>query len=368
MTTNQHYQIKKISVRGFRNFANVDNLELPQLAVLVGANGTGKSNLLQFLKMLSGSLRPYGLQAFVMEYGGGNNQLFGGSKTTQHIEAQITLETNNETNEYCVKFVYNSKEDTLYFGEEVLNINNKQLRFSAVGKNSILPQLVVDKSHPARSVAQSIIDTLKNYIVYQFHDTSAKSNLNIMWDETDNAYLLTDGSNLAPVLLRLMQDYPQRYQFIVRQIQQVIPTFDDFVLEPINGKVILKWKAKNSNIALGPHLTSDGTLRIFCLFTLLNLPDDMLPNVVMLDELELGLHPHVIALVTDMVKSLAERRQVLIATQSPLIVDAFEAENIIMVSSQNDGATKMTPMIQTDYQFWLEEGYTLSDVWLKELM
>ena len=71
------------------------------------------------------------------------------------------------------------------------------------------------------------------------------------------------------------------------------------------GKVSLRWKAKRMEETFGAHLTSDGSLRFFALVTLLNLPPEMLPDVLLLDEPELGLHPAAVALIGDMVKSLA---------------------------------------------------------------
>lgn len=127
----------------------------------------------------------------------------------------------------------------------------------------------------------------------------------------------------------------------------------------------LRWRAKGSDKTFGPHLTSDGSLRLFCLFTLLNLPSDMLPDVLMIDDPELGLHPHAIALTADMIKSVASQRQVFIATQSPLMVDAFEVDNILVTRLDN-GATTLTPMDRDEYQSWLQDDYLPSDLWLKE--
>ena len=155
-----------------------------------------------------------------------------------------------------------------------------------------------------------------------------------------------------------------RYQLIVRQIQRVLPAFKDFVLEPLSGKVLLRWVGLHSDKVFGSHLTSDGSLRLFCLLTLLNLPVDRLPDVMFFDEPELGLHPHAITLVAEMFKRVAASKQVFIATQSPYMVDCFELSNII-VADNHGGETTLRNLPADAYQQWLDDDYLLSDIWLK---
>ena len=123
----------------------------------------------------------------------------------------------------------------------------------------------------------------------------------------------------------------RRFDLICRHIGRILPEFDRFVIEESYGKVLLRWKAKWSEKTFGAHLTSDGSLRFFALVTLLNLPPEMLPSVILLDEPELGLHPAAIGLVADMIEQLSRDRQIIVATQSPLLVDEFELDEIIVL-------------------------------------
>lgn len=364
-------RITRVSIRGFRSLACVENLELPQLAVLIGANGSGKSNLIRFFEMLSFSLKGQNLQQFVLDRGGGDDQLFLGARVTPRMEAELTLETGQGTNEYRIALNHVAP-DSLAFAEEAFRFSRHDrdgsggwVNLPMPAQESGLPDAAADNNQPAQRTARTVLFLLRNCATFQFHDTSAKASLSMRWDESETARLRSDGGNLAPILLHLSREQPRRYRFITRQIQRVLPVFQDFELEPAGGKVLLRWRAKNSDKSFGPHLTSDGSLRLFCLFTLLNLPDDMLPDVLMIDEPELGLHPHAIALTADMIKSLAVHRQIFIATQSPLMVDAFEVENIL-VAGLEEGATKLAPMDRDNYQSWLEDDYLPSDLWLKE--
>lgn len=360
-------RIKTVSIQGFRSLAKIENLELPQLTVLIGSNGSGKSNFIRFFDMLSWMLRGQNLQEFILRQGGGDDQLFMGARHTSRISAEIRIETHRGYNDYRFALAHLSAGDTLMFTDEAFRYSD--ITRSTQAPWTLLPGgvkeagLVGAKDQTARIV----VDLLKRCTTYQFHDTSANAYIKQPWDVGDNVWLRSDGANLAPILFRLQERDITRYKMIVRQITRVLPTFSDFELQPAFGKVSLRWRGKYGDKTFGPHLTSDGSLRLFCLLTLLNLSHEALPDVLFFDEPELGLHPHAITLVAEMLKKLSHTRQVFIATQSPYMVDCFELENVIVASSK-DGATSLHNMPREQYQEWLDDEYLLSDLWLKNVV
>lgn len=362
-------RIASVTVRGFRSLANIENLELPQLTVLIGANGAGKSNFIRFFDMLGWMLRGQNLQEFIARNGGGDDQLFMGARITPNIKAEINIESSNKlTSSYRFSLTHISAGDSLIFTDEAYRYNqpkNPWYSLKSNGKEARIVEITSAKVH--NTAALAVINALKNCVIHQFHDTSDKALINLPWDINDHIQLRPDGANLAPILLRLQDTDIARYKLIVRQIARVLPTFGDFVLQPAYGKVELRWRGKCSDKTFGAHLTSDGSLRLFCLITLLNLPKESLPSVIFLDEPELGLHPHAITLVSAMLKRLAHEHQVIIATQSPYMVDCFDLENVI-VADLKDGATSLRNMRREDYQQWLDDEYQVSDLWLKEII
>jgi len=357
-------RITEVSIEGFRSLQRIEKLQLPQLTVLIGGNGVGKSSFIRFFEMLGWMLRARQLQEFVVRKGGGDDQFFMGSRITPQIKAELRIETTKGFNDYRLEMAYLSPSDTLVLTHEAYRYSDSRKPSEAswsnltdIGKESALPD-------QPNTTARTIYKLLRGCTTFQFHDTSANASLHKRWDISDYAYLRSDGGNLAAVLLDLRENDTLRYRQIVRQIQRVFPTLEDFVLEPVAGKVLLRWKSKYSDKVFGAHLTSDGSLRLFCLMTLLSLPDKRLPDVLFFDEPELGLHPHAISLVAEMLKRVAKTRQVFIATQSPYMVDCFDLENII-VAGAKDGATTLRNLPKAQYQHWLDDDYLLSDIWLK---
>ena len=68
--------LEKISIEGFKSIKKLENFELKQLNVLVGANGAGKSNLLGFFELLGWMIRGQNLQEHIAIKGGGDDLLF----------------------------------------------------------------------------------------------------------------------------------------------------------------------------------------------------------------------------------------------------------------------------------------------------
>ena len=358
-------RIRSVTIEGFRSLKNIRNLELPPLTVLIGANGAGKSTLIRFFELLSWMLKAKNLQEFVLRHGGGDDQFFMGARKTPRIHAELCLDTEKGQNDYRFDLAHISAGDSVMVMNEAYRYSAhdiptkaKWTEIDAVGKESSL----LDQTH---KTAKTIVNLLRQCSSYHFHDTSINAAIHNRWDVTDSFRLRSDGGNLAAVLLDLRKTDGKRYELIVKQINRVLPTFKDFVLEEEAGKVLLRWVGRQSDKVFGSHLTSDGSLRLFCLLTLLNLPPDRLPDVMFFDEPELGLHPHAITLVAEMFKRLSKKRQIFIATQSPYLVDCFELENII-VANANNGETLLRNLPREQYQEWLDDEYQLSDIWLKQ--
>ena len=113
-------------------------------------------------------------------------------------------------------------------------------------------------------------------------------------------------------------------------------------------------------------MLSDGTLRFICLTTLLMQPTHLLPDTVLIDEPELGLHPYAINLLADMLKQVAETKQVIVSTQSVELLNAFEPQDVVVVEREG-GATALKRLDPEALKEWLED-YNLGDLWRRNVL
>ena len=368
-------KIDSISIKGFRSLADIEISGLPDVTVMIGANGSGKSNIIRFFDMLSWMLKSRRLAEFVARHGGADDQLFGGSKKTPSMEATVSLRTGDVECKFSFSLAH-AHPDRIIITKESLKWSKGGEpigEWTEVSKGKSEASLLLDDLQRQQTdqlfyaSLLPIAKSLKDLRVYHFHDTSEGSSIKKSWDIDDNHHLRSHGGNLAAVLHRLEHEDVRRFDLICRHIGRILPPFDRFEIEESYGKVSLRWKAKSTDKTFGAHLTSDGSLRTFALVTLLNLPPVVLPSVILLDEPELGLHPAAIGLVAQMIKQLSHDKQIIVATQSPLLIDEFGLEEIVVLDL-DDGRTRIRKLSTDDYKMWLDQDYTPSQLWQKNVL
>ena len=216
------------------------------------------------------------------------------------------------------------------------------------------------------TTAKVIRDLLRRIVVYQFHNTSSTARVKDKWRVEDNRWLKEDAGNLAPVLLRLRDDQGSYYQRIVDTIRLILPFFSDFELNPDHGSLLLQWRERDSDQVFDVAQSADGMLRAMALVTLLLQPEQDLPDVLIIDEPELGLHPYAINIVGGLIRSLATRIQVVVATQSAQLIDCFDPRDIVVVE-RDQRRSSFRRLNADDLSDWLQE-YSLSELWEKNVL
>ncbi|WP_419603945.1 AAA family ATPase [Thiolapillus sp.] len=186
----------------------------------------------------------------------------------------------------------------------------------------------------------------------------------------DNQRLRNNGSNIAPFLLRLKQSESlhRYYQEVVNATRLILPFFDDFRLDVFQqggaDKVKLSWQQKGSDYPLQPYHLSDGSIRFICLATALLQPNP--PSAIVIDEPELGLHPEAIRILAELITDAAQRTQVILVTQSPLLIDQFAIDDIVVVN-RKDGQSTFERLSEQDFSEWLED-YSVGELWTRNVI
>ena len=148
----------------------------------------------------------------------------------------------------------------------------------------------------------------------------------------------------------------------------VAPYVKDLVPEgPSGGNpgVLLRWVDERDEL-FGPHQLSDGTIRALALLVALGQPRSKLPRFITIDEPELGLHPLALSLFCDVVRSVSDHCQIVLATQSPALLDHFEPGEVRVVERQN-GETTIRRLEPEKLTEWLDE-FSLSELYDKNVL
>lgn len=359
-------KIYQLTIKGFKSIRHLEGFSLGNLNVLIGANGVGKSNFISYFRMLSEMVQGR-LQHWTAMQGSADLIVSYGIKETSKIESFIKFNLNGY--QFILeptldgKFVFT--EEQLYFdgplyGKSWHNIGSGHIE-------SKLKEKYLNSEQ--KSVPDYCYNSIVNWKVYHFHDTSETAGVKRLCFVHDNDYLRPDASNLAAFLYKLFLQNPDIYQQIRKTVALAIPFFDDFVLKPQAlpteaEQIRLLWRQKDSDYILWPNQLSDGSIRFICLVTALLQPEP--PTTIIIDEPELGLHPYAITLLGSLIRSASSRMQVIISTQSVSLVNEFIIDDLIIVEREQ-GHTVFNRPKEAEFKTWLE-NYSVGELWEKNIL
>ena len=364
-------RMDRLTVRGFKSIRALENFELRGLNVLIGANGTGKSNLLSLFRMLE-QLSRKRLQLFVRNSGGPERLLFGGRKRTSSVSADVVFDGGHRRYGFSLEPV--GSDGMAFASESLLSGVAGFDRYVARGDLPVEDGNVEwTGGHVEARLADCdgggfasyVLQEMQRWRVFHFQDVSRFAKVRQPAAVRDNLGLQEDAGNLAPFLRHLRERHPAHYRQVVDAVRIAAPFFGDFLyrdsLNP-DDRVELEWfQASDPDTILGTHQISDGTLRFLCLATLLLQPVELQPSLILLDEPELGLHPAALTVLAEMLQTASDERQVIVATQSADLVSELAPEDIVVVDRKDD-ASVFKRLDGDDLRDWLED-YSLGDLW-----
>lgn len=362
--TDTQTHLQGIKIQGFKSIKSLD-LKMNPINILIGANGSGKSNFISLFTFLR-NLSEGKLQTYVEKNGFANTFFHFGSKHTKSIIIEIDVGNNG----YYVEFTHGETNDTLVFENEYCTFTGSNRIFYIKGnrgESGLRPEGKADSEY-VRKYTQEYMEKCR---VYHFHDTSATAAFKQAQKLSSSVYLQADAGNLAPFLFLLKKHWQNSYQEIVAAVQTVAPFFHDFYLEPSgelgNESLLLRWIHRDHDTPFSANQLSDGTARFICMATLFLQPEWWpRPDTIVLDEPELGLHPAALEVLADIIKSVSKKTQVICSTQSVTFANYFEPEDFIVVD-QEKGVSRFSRLNRGDLAVWLE-NYQMGDIWTKNII
>lgn len=364
--------LDSLEVEGYKSIRSAE-IHLGAINVLIGANGSGKSNLLGLFGLLA-DLVDHRLQLHIARQGGADALLHFGAKKTPAAGFSLRFGLHG----YKVSLVPVVASDTLVFEYEVTlqwvarapnqdPLSGDPIRMDLGPAGHKETELLYHPWEDSIGATGPVAAAMRRWRPFHFHDTGKSAPTKQKHKIDDNRALRAEGDNIAPFLFALRTIAPGAYRRIVETVRAVAPFFDDFVLEPdvINPGVIqLAWRHTMDDGLWTADSLSDGTLRFICLATLLLQPT--LPSLIVIDEPELGLHPFAIAQLAAMVRAAATKAQVILATQSVTLLDQFDASEVIVVDRSN-GESTFQRLPESALAEWKQE-YSLGELWLKNVL
>ena len=368
-----HTRLTGIQLAGFKSIRE-QSIRFGDVTLLLGANGSGKSNLASFFTLMS-RVSGGAFQSYIARHGGANSLLYFGAKKTSQIRFSMAFGMAGDEHwryRYSADLTFGMPDRLVFEKERIdgekLGPGTPEMRHHLVSGGGAEAGVIEEDSE----LSCLITKALSGIKTYQFHDTSDNSKVRANCYTHDNETLREDAGNLAAFLYGLKgnRELDKYYRRIVRHVQNSMPQFHDFQLKPDarnENTIRLNWFDITQEFLFGPHQISDGSLRFMALASLLLQPPHRLPRVIVLDEPELGLHPAAISELAGMIRTASVHSQVIVATQSTRLVDEFELGETVVVDWDQERRCSEFKRLEGDgLNHWLER-YSLSELWEKNV-
>jgi predicted ATPase len=387
-------KFEKISIKGFRRLQNVD-LEMRDLVVMIGANGSGKTSFLDAMSMLAASASGK-LHESLQNKGGLNEILTRGR--SQKLEILLSMRANDkDTLQYSLEI--SPKGLSYEIREEILEQKKKReieilSNLLPMTANLISPKYI-DSHGLDITYFQEGSGFLKPNWEHNYLETSL-SQVPKMYQEPENLrkslasctyYGALDVSGTSPIrlpqamrpaklpgirgedlvscLYDLRESDRDRYEMVESIISAAFPDFERLSFPPVAaGTISMTWKDRNFSQPIYVHELSEGTLRFLWLVALLQ--SQNLSTITLLDEPEVSLHPDLLRHLVYLMHEASKHTQLIVATHSDRLIRFLEPHEALICDLE-EGEAKMTWADTLDLDKWLED-YSLDQLWSMNVM
>lgn len=370
-------RLKSLRISGFRRLRDL-HLEMRPLMVIIGANGVGKTSLLDAISLLSASAIGKLNQTF-RNLGGITDVL-----SRDHAEAvSFSLEMDVPSHDPLLydlllrpsRLGYTIAQETLSqtrpsYNKPFYHINSMDgdIRYYHVGTKKLL-RPTWEHSILETSLAQvpkmyEQPETLRRILgsVTQYHmlNVGPRAPIKLPQPMRPVQQPGMDGEDLISFLFTLRESHRERFEAVEDTLKAAFPGFEELGFPPVAaGMLAMTWKESNFR-PFYSHQLSEGTLRFLWLTALLQSPEPA--TITTLDEPEVSLHPEMLALLADLLREASSRTQIMVATHADRLVRFLKPEEVLIMDRDDEGFTTAQWGDTLDLEQWLTE-YSLDEVW-----
>jgi len=378
-------QLSRIQIKGFRRLYDVA-LDMRPFMVMIGANGVGKTSILEVFSLLSSSAAG-GLNQRLNELGGVAGVMTNGKAKRISFELDMKV-PNYEPLRYDLAIV--PKDTTYAIESESLSQHRSRPHdpepfkhidshysdikyFEIAQKHLLRPNWEHNPFETSLSQVpkmynepESLRQTLSSSTLYHVLNVEGRAPIRLPQQMKPAVLPGKDGEDIVPLLYYLRETDRERFQAIEDTLKAAFPGFESLLFPPVAaGMLTMTWKEKYFNDPLYPNQLSEGMLRFLWLAALLQSPG--LSSVTMIDEPEVSLHPEMLSLLVDLMREASQKTQLIIATHSDRLVRFLKPKEVVVMDMDESGLAKATWADELDLREWLAD-YSLDEVWGKGRM
>jgi predicted ATPase len=357
-------QIQHINIKGYRPFAEFD-AEVQALEVIVGANGSGKSSLFEFLRFLrdgmydvippeivSGSIGQQvfhipGPERIIWELAVGLDKnrlvpiIYSGELTGLIGSTNVSFEK-VENAEPSIGHTTNYRYMDMNGRTGVIQDPDggfKKQELTLPRANQLALSVVIDPRLSILSGLREYIREWRFYSAFNINNEKIRRSVPIEQQPT----LHEDGGNLSSVLFYLMSEFPEVFRQLEVHLRGVIPGFKRLTVKARGGRgeVMTFWSEGGVDTDLTLADLSDGSLRLLCWFTLCLVPTP--PTLICIDEPNQGVHPRTLPVLAGLLKKASLRTQLLVATHASYFLTQFDLDEIAVIRKENGASVFRRP-------------------------
>ncbi|MBI1901780.1 MAG: AAA family ATPase [Planctomycetia bacterium] len=350
----------QIHVKGFRRLYDVD-LDLRPLTVLIGANGTGKTSLLDVFSLLAASANKR-LDAAIRDFGGIDAVLT--FERAREMAFELTLE---DPKAWELKYDLAIAARGLGHQITVERLKGSRNANDVLNLAGSSPSSFIETNLSAFSHlflgGDDFLNRLRGVTHYHTLQVDGRAPVRIPQPVRPATVPGANGEDLISCLYSMRETDRGRYEDVEAALRAAFPGFERLDFPPVAaGMLAMTWKDRHFSRPIFMNQLSEGMLRFLWLATLLYSPG--LGGVTLIDEPEVSLHPELLSLLAALLRDATSRTQLIVATHADRLVRFLEPKEIVAMDVNDEGMVEAHWADEFDLEEWLKE-YTLDEVWRK---